>query len=98
MPRDIEQLRTSLMQRVVAATGYFLHIIGIAATLYQSPSYWSQSYHNSALSGQAWVNELIHGHPERIYNELGMHLHVFLAFVANLQLLSGLTISKFGTT
>jgi hypothetical protein len=29
-------------------------------------------YHTSALSGAAWVLELINGHPDRIYHELGM--------------------------
>jgi hypothetical protein len=33
-------------------------------------------YHTSALSGEDWVQELIHGHPNRIKTELRMHLHV----------------------
>ncbi|KAL1749642.1 hypothetical protein FB107DRAFT_167893, partial [Schizophyllum commune] len=41
-------------------------------------------YHTSKLSGQEWVDELINGHPDRIHNELGMHLHVFVLFVAHL--------------
>ena len=96
MPDDSE--RTRLTQRVITATTYFLHVIGIAAILYQNPNYWSQPYHTSALSGEAWVNELIHGHPDRIFTELGMRLHVFLAFVSNLQLLSGLQTSRHGVT
>ena len=96
MPSERETTR--LRQRVLSATVYFLNVIGIAATLYQQPHYWKQDYHTSALTGQAWVNELIHGHPDRIFNELGMRLHVFMAFVANLQLLSGLQVSKHGVT
>ncbi|KAF9536914.1 hypothetical protein CPC08DRAFT_616927, partial [Agrocybe pediades] len=69
-----------------------------AAVLYQSPSYWSQPYHTSALTGQAWVNELIHGHPDRIYNCLGMRLHTFTSFVAHLKLLGGLSTSRLGIT
>jgi hypothetical protein len=88
----------TLQQRVLTATTAFLHLIGIAAVLYQEPNYWKQGYHTSALSGEAWVNELIHGHPDRIFCELGMRLHVFMAFVANLQLLGGLTISKHGVS
>ncbi|TEB21271.1 hypothetical protein FA13DRAFT_1643125 [Coprinellus micaceus] len=65
-------------------------MIGIAAILYQSPGYWTQPYHTSALSGQACVDELIQGHPDRIYNKPGMRLHVFLTFVANLRALGGL--------
>ncbi|KAE9384886.1 hypothetical protein BT96DRAFT_618866, partial [Gymnopus androsaceus JB14] len=41
----------------------------------------TQSYHTSGFSGQAWVKELVTGHPDWIHTELGMHLHVFTAFV-----------------
>ncbi|KAJ2996683.1 hypothetical protein NUW54_g7212 [Trametes sanguinea] len=57
----------------------------LAIRLYSSSYYWEQPYHTSKLSGHAWVQELIHGHPERIQNELGMRLHVFLAFVGELR-------------
>ena len=58
----------------------------LALVLYTSTYYWKQPYHTSKLSGHAWVLELMHGHPDRIRNELGMRLHVFLAFVADLRL------------
>ena len=32
-----------------------------------------EPYHTSILSGYAWVQELLHGHPERIRTELGVH-------------------------
>ena len=41
-------------------------------------------YHISVLTGQAWVLELLNGHPERICTELGVHKHVFLALVQEL--------------
>lgn len=41
-------------------------------------------YHTSILSGRAWVQELIHGHPERIRTELGVHAHVFKSLVFEL--------------
>ncbi|KAF8062591.1 hypothetical protein FPV67DRAFT_1394380, partial [Lyophyllum atratum] len=66
-----------------------------AAILYTEPNYWKQPYHTSALSGQAWVEELIHGHPDRIFSELGM-LHVFTAFCANLTLYCGFETSRNG--
>ncbi|KDR71950.1 hypothetical protein GALMADRAFT_26321, partial [Galerina marginata CBS 339.88] len=80
--------------QLLTATAYFVQVIGIAAALYQSSGYWQQEYHNSALTGEAWVNELIHGHPDRIFTELGMRLHVFTTFCANLQLLCGFTTSR----
>ncbi|KAJ7735745.1 hypothetical protein B0H16DRAFT_1326991 [Mycena metata] len=56
-------------------------MIHLAVMLYASPLYWKQKYHTSALSGQAWVDELILGHPDRIHCELGMRLHVFIALL-----------------
>lgn len=96
MPTDEEQ--AELQRRALVATTYFLHIVGIAAVLYQDPQYWSQPYHTSALSGQAWVNELVNGHPDRIFTELGMRLHVFTAFCANLSLFGGIETSRHNVT
>ncbi|KIM73841.1 hypothetical protein PILCRDRAFT_30552, partial [Piloderma croceum F 1598] len=42
-------------------------------------------YHDSALSGVAWVLELLTGHPECIRKELGVHRHVFYAFINTLK-------------
>ncbi|KAJ8519770.1 hypothetical protein ONZ45_g3304 [Pleurotus djamor] len=81
-------------RRLLAAAAYFIHLIGVAAALYATPSYWKQPYHTSALSGHAWVQELIHGHPDRIWNELGMRLHVFVALVAELRVTCGLEDSR----
>ena len=98
MPRQLDETRIALQQRVLAATSYFLQVIGAAAILYQEPSYWRQPYHTSALSEQAWVEELMNGHPDRIFHELGMRLHVFLSFTANLRLLCGFDTSRRGVT
>ncbi|KAJ7342947.1 hypothetical protein DFH08DRAFT_617242, partial [Mycena albidolilacea] len=54
----------------------------------------AQPYHTSKLTGQQWVEELMHGHPERIHNELGVHLHVFVMLLIELQGL-GYSNSKF---
>jgi hypothetical protein len=42
-------------------------------------------YHTSILTGEAWVSELINGHPERIHCELGVHLHVFQSLLSELR-------------
>ncbi|KZP05026.1 hypothetical protein FIBSPDRAFT_684529, partial [Athelia psychrophila] len=42
-------------------------------------------YHTSALTGEAWVMELMMGHPDRIRCELGVSLVVFQALVTHLQ-------------
>ena len=42
-------------------------------------------YHTSALSGEAWVIELLVGHPGRIRCELGMNANVFVGLVDELR-------------
>ncbi|KAJ3710809.1 hypothetical protein C8R42DRAFT_560914, partial [Lentinula raphanica] len=64
--------------------------------LYATPGYWAQEYHTSKLSGAEWVEELLLGHPDRIYTELGMRVHVFTAFVFELQL-CGISDSRYVT-
>ncbi|KAF9017268.1 hypothetical protein BDZ89DRAFT_902812, partial [Hymenopellis radicata] len=54
---------------------------------YITPYYWKQDYHTSRMKGDEWVQELKDGHPDRIHTELGMRLHVFLAFIIELRLL-----------
>ena len=43
-----------------------------------------EPYHTSILSGYAWLQELLHGHPERIHTELGVHKVVFHALIRKL--------------
>jgi len=58
------------------------------------PLYWKQTYHTSKLTGEEWVKELINGHYDRMWTELGMHVHVFLVFVHELCILCGLNDSR----
>jgi len=53
-----------------------------------------EPYHTSVLSGEAWVMELLSGHPERIRCELGVHAHVFAELISEICTL-GHTDSKF---
>lgn len=77
------------------AAAYVVNVVGIATTLYSSPWYWKQPYHTSVLTGEAWVKELINGHYDRMWTELGVRVHVFLAFVHELRVLSGLEDSRY---
>ena len=54
-------------------------------------------YHTSALSGQAWVEELLNRHPSRIRNELGVFRQTFLTLIRTLQGM-GLKSSRYITT
>lgn len=85
-PDDQEyQQRRERLQRLALI---LICVIGQAVTLYNS-IFLSPSpripYHTSALSGEAWVLELMTGHPERIRHNLGVSLDVFQAL---LQILS----------
>ena len=42
-------------------------------------------YHTGSLSGENWVNELLHGHSLRIKTELGVSKEVFEALILVLQ-------------
>ena len=43
-----------------------------------------EPYHTSILSGQMWVEELLEGHPDLIYCELGVQKEIFLELVHTL--------------
>ena len=78
------------------ATMHLNHTVLIAITLQLSlllPTlmrlihryYMKEPYHTSILSGYAWVQELLHGHPEHIRTELGVHKEVFNALIRELR-------------
>ncbi|KAE9391862.1 hypothetical protein BT96DRAFT_831450, partial [Gymnopus androsaceus JB14] len=54
---------------------------------YIAPQYCKEPMHDSALSGRAWLNELLVGHPDVFLICFGICKHVFLAFVIQLRLL-----------
>ena len=68
-----------------AAAAFFVNTVVSAAQIYSASFYDNMPYHTSALSGHAWVQELINGHPERIKCELGMRLCVFQALIEALR-------------
>ena len=44
-----------------------------------------EPYHTSILSGQMWVDELLEGHPDLIYCELGVQKEIFLELIHTLR-------------
>ena len=56
-----------------------------AIMTYATPHYRKERYHTSALTGTAWVEELMDGHPDRICCELGVRLPVFEKLLRILQ-------------
>jgi hypothetical protein len=59
-------------------------IVSVTANILQS-LYNREPYHTSALSGEAWLLELLCGHPMRIRTELGMSVEVFDNLVQELR-------------
>jgi hypothetical protein len=59
-------------------------VVSATANILQS-LYIREPYHTSALSGEAWVLELLRGHPNRIRTELGMSIEVFSNLVQELR-------------
>ena len=46
--------------------------------------YICDSYHTSALTGEAWAVELLSSHPEHMQTALGVNPHVFSALILEL--------------
>lgn len=84
-PVNSRRTTTIKLFTLIMSACYYFYLTGLAAILYAQPLYWKQDYHTSALTGEMWVQELMYGHPDRIYCELGMRLHVFTTFVAELR-------------
>jgi hypothetical protein len=70
--RRLRQIATLIVSIILAAT---------AAVLESIQTKQPEPYHTSILTGDAWVMELLTGHPERIRCELGVHRHVFVELV-----------------
>ena len=66
---------------------YLLIKTAQAVVEYATPLYDKSPYHTSALSGEAWVLELLNGHPKRICCELAVHKHVFYALIKELSIM-----------
>jgi hypothetical protein len=79
---------------VIQAAATAVIAAGLAAIDYAQTYYNKTPYHNSSLTGEGWVHELLEGHPERIRRSLGVRKHVFQALITSLQN-AGYTPSKF---
>jgi hypothetical protein len=68
-------------QRIIRYAALIVSIIVSATANILQSLYIREPYHTSALSGEAWVLELLCGHPDRIRTELGVSLEVFSTLV-----------------
>jgi len=81
---------------IIQAAATAVMAVAFAAINYTQTYYDKVPYYDSALSGAAWVFELLNGHPKRIRKELGVQKHVFAALILSLQN-AGYRPSKFVT-
>jgi hypothetical protein len=72
-------------QRIIQYAALIVSIIVSATANILQSLYIREPYHTSALSGEAWVLELLCGHPNRIRTELGMSIEVFSNLVQELR-------------
>ena len=70
---------------LIQAAAFFVNAVVLAVSLYAEPFYNKIPHHTSALSGHAWVQELLTGHPLRIKTELGMRVELFHLLVHELR-------------
>jgi hypothetical protein len=98
-PEPFERYEHRWERRRKAAAALFIHTnvdLTIALASLSLASAEPVPYHNSILTGEMWVQELLHGHPERIKTELGMSVPTFVAFCAALRM-AGLSGSRWVT-
>ena len=72
-------------QRIIQYAALIVSIIISATANILQSLYVREPYHTSALSGEAWVLELLCGHPNRIRTELGVSIEVFSNLVRELR-------------
>jgi hypothetical protein len=82
---DPTQLRMRLNHTVLVAITVQLSLLLPTLMRLIHRYYMKEPYHTSILSGYAWLQELLNGHPERIRTELGVHKEVFHALIRELE-------------
>src|SRR6267154_6093029 len=89
---DLLQAQQLIIQYAILLIGILINTSGtLVAALYPRDPL---PFHTSALSGEAWVIELLTGHPEWTRCELGVHKYVFTQIISELRTL-GVSDSKF---
>ena len=91
---DDEELDDEEEDLVIQATALAAISASLTVADHSQTYYDKIPYHDSALTGAAWVCELLTGHPKHIRKELGVNKHVFQSLIIALQN-AGHTPSKF---
>ena len=89
--QDVGQLEDDVIEGVVEAVLSMVEILACAIGEELLDQYTRRApctpYHTSALSRSDWVEELLGGHPQRIWNELGINRGTFILLRKSIQLL-----------
>src|SRR5271155_96584 len=72
-------------QQILRYAGLIVSIVISAVINILQPLHVKRLYHTSALTGEAWVLELLCGHPNQIRTELGVSLDIFNALIQELR-------------
>jgi hypothetical protein len=78
-----------------ASIASLLILTTVASAAVYASHFEKRAQHTSRLSGEQWVQELLNGHEDRLYNELGMHKHVFLQLLAVLRQDAGVEATRY---
>ena len=85
MPPLSSQARMNLFHTILATIALQLSLLLPTLMRLMFRYHMKEPYHTSILSGYAWVQELLNGHPERIRTEFGVHKEVFRSLIEELQ-------------
>ena len=85
MDEDEHAFRHNRRHHIICFMALFISIILTATSSLMESMYVKQPHHTLALSGEAWVMELLAGHPLRIHTELGVRHNVFEALITTMQ-------------
>ena len=81
--------RSSMRAAAVIAS-----VAAAAVTTYMTPHLIKRPMYNSPRTGELYIQELLHAHPDRIHDTLGVSKHVFRALVRELTDYGGLHDTK----
>lgn len=87
----LQMMYTASFSAVFAALTVYCAAAGYGSRFDKRPQ------HTSSLSGEQWVQELLHGHDRRIFNELGMRKEVFRHLVEVLKRDAGVQDTRYVT-
>lgn len=73
---------------LLAALAGAFSVQALAPHIIKTPMY------DSARTGEHYIQELLSGHPERFYNEIGMSKHVFRKLKTELEIYAGFSDTK----